>query len=135
MTEQSNILNEVKNFYVNLYIKNIEQGCNSTNFSNGPQKTCKQGEILPVSHKKRELCQKDITGEIQKAVLTFENNKSQGIDGLMGEFYKTFLEILVKDLQELYTEISEIGRMPDSIQQAVITCIYKKRDMEDITNW
>ena len=90
---------------------------------------------MPVSHKKRELCEKDITEEIQKAILTFENNKSQGTDGLMGEFYKTFLEILVKDLQELYTEISEIGRMPDSIQQAVITCIYKKRDMEDITNW
>ena len=38
LTEQSNILNEVKNFYVNLYIKNIEQRCNSTNFSNGPKK-------------------------------------------------------------------------------------------------
>ena len=25
--------------------------------------------------------------------------------------------------------------MPDSMRQAVTTCIYKKGDMEDITNW
>ena len=43
--------------------------------------------------------------------------------------------MLLKDLQELYREISEIGRMPDSMWQAVITCIYKKGDIEDITNW
>ena len=39
------------------------------------------------------------------------------------------------DLQELYSEISEIERMPDSMRQVVITCIYKKGEMEDITNW
>ena len=43
--------------------------------------------------------------------------------------------MLVNDLQELYKEISEIGRMPDGIRQALIICIYKKGDMEDITNW
>ena len=100
----------------------------------------KQGEMLrklskTVSRQNRQICEKDITtDEIRKAILTFENNKSPGNDGLTGEFYKTFSEILVNDLQELYREISEVGRMPDSMRQAVITCIYKKGDIEDITN-
>ena len=89
-----------------------------------------------VSRKNRQVCEKNITtAEIQNAVSTFENNKSPGNDGLTGEFYKTFSEMLLNDLQQLYTEISEVGRMPDSMRQAVITCIYKKGDIEDITNW
>ena len=101
----------------------------------------KQGEMLrklskTVSRQNRQICEKDITtDEIRKAILNFENNKSPGNDGLTEEFYKTFSEIFVNDLQELYREISEVGRMPDSMRQAVITCIYKKGDIEDITNW
>ena len=46
-----------------------------------------------------------------------------------------FLLTLQADLKELYSEISEKGRMPESMRQAVITCIYKNGKMEDITNW
>ena len=81
-------------------------------------------------HQNREICEK----EIQKAISTFDN-KSTGNDNPKGEFYKTFFETLVNDIQELYKEISEIGRMPDGMPQALIICIYKKGDMEDITNW
>ena len=42
---------------------------------------------------------------------------------------------LQDDLKELYNEISEKGRMPEIMLQAVLTCIYKKGKMEDITNW
>ena len=138
-------LNEVQNFYANLYAKNSEQdicGRNSSTPSDSVQKTRKQTEMLrklykTVSPQNRQLCEKDITTvEIQKAMLTFQNNKSLGNDGLTGEFYKTFSsEMLLTDLQELYKEISEIGRMSDSMRQAVITFIYKKGEMEDITNW
>ena len=38
-------------------------------------------------------------------------------------------------MKELFEEISAIGRMPESMRQAVITCIYKKGKMENITNW
>ena len=104
-------------------------------------KKSKQNQMLRklskiVSRKNRQLCEKEIKPEeIQKAILTFQNNKSPGNDGLTPEFYKTFSDILRTDLQELYNEISEIRRMPDSMRQAVITCICKKSEMEDITNW
>ena len=51
---------------------------------------------------------------------------------------QNFIKLLLTlqaDLKELYSEISEKGRMPESMRQAVITCIYKKVKMEDITNW
>ena len=38
-------------------------------------------------------------------------------------------------MKELFEEISAIGTMSESMPQAVITCIYKKGKMEDITNW
>ena len=143
LTKQTEVLDEVKNFYAKLYAKNTEQdscGRNRATLFDGALKMRKQGEMLrklskTVSRQNRQICEKDITtDEIRKAILTFENNKSPGNDGLTGEFYKTFSEILVNDLQELYREISEVGRMPDSMRQAVITCIYKKGDIEDITN-
>ena len=144
LTEQAEILNEVKNFYANLYAENSKQdfcGRNRSSYTNGAQKKRKQEEMLrklskTVSRENRELCEKALnTEEIKKAILTFENNKSPGNDGLTAEFYNTFLDILLKDLQELYGEISEKGRMPDTMRQAVITCIYKKGEIEDITNW
>ena len=143
LTKQTEVLDEVKNFYAKLYAKNTEQdscGRNRATLFDGALKMRKQGEMLrklskTVSRQNRQIREKDITtDEIRKAILTFENNKSPGNDGLTGEFYKTFSEILVNDLQELYREISEVGRMPDSMRQTVITCIYKKGDIEDITN-
>ena len=73
--------------------------------------------------------------DIEQAIKSFQNNKSSGNDGLTTEFYKTFFDILQNDMTQLYKEISEKGKMPDSMRQAVITCIYKKGDMRDIANW
>ena len=87
-----------------------------------------------VSRQNRAICEKDVTEEIRKVISTFENNKSPGNDGLTGESYKTFT-VLINNLKELYSQISNLGEMPDSTRQAVITCIYKKGDMEDTTNW
>ena len=87
-----------------------------------------------VSRQNRAICEKDVTEEIRKVISTFENNKSPGNDGLTGESYKTFA-VLINDLQQLYSQISILGEMTDSTRQAVITCIYKKGDMEDTTNW
>ena len=136
LTDQKEILSEVRNFYSNLYSEN-SCGRISTN----PQKTNKQNEMLrkiskTVSRQNKNKCELPFhLTEIRKAIATLENNKSPGNDGLTAEFYKTFTDILQEDLKDLYNEISEIGRMPESMRQAVITCIYKKGKMEDITNW
>lgn len=100
----------------------------------------KQDELLrkiskAVSRENKQHCKEPFnTNEIREAISTLENNKSPGNNRLTAEFYKTFT-FLQDDLKELYQEILLIGRMPKSIWQAVITCIYKKRKMQDITNW
>ena len=81
-----------------------------------------------ISPKNRRDCNQEITvAEIEKAIKSFENNKSPGNDGLPVEFYKTFNEILKTDLHKLYIEISQLGEIPGSMWQAVISCLYKKR--------
>ena len=71
----------------------------------------------------------------RKAIKHFESNKSPDNDGLPVEFYKTQNEILKTDLRKLYIEIFQLEETPRSIRQAVISCLYKKGDREDITNW
>ena len=71
-------------------------------------------------------CDQEITvAEIEKVVKSFENNKSPGKDGLPPEFYKAFNNIFKTDLHKLYIEISQLGEMPRSMRQAVISCLYK----------
>ena len=85
-----------------------------------------------VSPKNRRECDQEITvAEIEKAMRSFENNVSPGNDGLPAGFYKTFKA----DLHKLYIEIFQLGEMPRSMWQEVISCLYKKGDREDITNW
>ena len=84
---------------------------------------------------RREYDQEKTVAEIEKTVKSSENNKSPGNDGLPAELYKTFNEILKTDLDKLYIKISELGEMSRSIRQAVISCLYKKGDREDIANW
>ena len=89
-----------------------------------------------ISPKKRRECNQEITiSETEKAIKSFENNKPPGNDGLPAEFYNIFTEILKTDLHKLYIEISQLGQMPRSMRQVVISCLYKKGDREDITNW
>ena len=186
LTDHNEILDEVKNYYEQLYSeKQYVNFSNSTsifnpeisnsntnfnpktsqentsnfnvdlnpNFSNsytifnplGETQTLEkirlQNELLRKVNKKistenKRECEKDITlDDIVKAIKSFDNHKSPGNDGLPAEFYKTFINVLKPDLFKLYTEISQKEEMPASMRQAVISCLYKKGDREDITNW
>ena len=89
-----------------------------------------------ISAENKLKCKKDIeTKDIVQAIKSFQNNKSPRNDGLTVEFYKSFFDILQNDLKQLYGEISGKRKMPESMQQAVVTCINKKGNMQDITNW
>ena len=97
LTNQKDILNEVKNFYANVYAENPQEmdlcGRISTTSSNGAQKTCKQKHMLQkisktFSPQNKQVCEEPLTiQEIKKAISTLENIKSPGNDGLTGEFY------------------------------------------------
>ena len=45
-------------------------------------------------------------------------------------YLQNFIKLLIlkTDLHKLYIEIFQLGKMPRSMQQAVISCLYKEGD-------
>ena len=66
---------------------------------------------------------------------SMKSGKSPGTDGLTSEFYKAFWEILGKDLHDTMSFCLDRGEMTPTQRHAVITCLYKKGDKEQISNW
>ena len=95
LTTNSEILEECKNYFQNLYTK---------------QKTCEKTQNLLlkyISHKitneqNNKLTKQIEITEIKEAIQSMENGKSPGLDGIPIEFYKEFIEIIKKDLQKTY---------------------------------
>ena len=65
-----------------------------------------------------------------------KNGKSPGNDGLTKEFYVCFFNEIFNYLLNALKESFNIGQLPTSQRQAVITLIEKKeRDKRLIKNW
>ena len=77
-------------------------------FSAQPCDEAAQNAFLSVPFPKlsecdRESCDRDLTEEeLRKAVLSMENDKSPGIDGLTNNFYKHLWPILGEKLTQVY---------------------------------
>ncbi|XP_064410547.1 LINE-1 reverse transcriptase homolog isoform X1 [Latimeria chalumnae] len=86
-----------------------------------------EGVELPVlPEESRQCLEAPITkGEIVTAIRNINNGKSPGEDGFPIEFYKTYMEHITPLLLEVYQEIQEKGRLPDSMNRAMITLIPK----------
>ena len=66
---------------------------------------------------------------MQQALLTMENGKSPGIDGMPIEFYKEFFELLKKDLQGIFNNVLfEQKITPKTWNQAIISLIPKQTE-------
>ena len=50
--------------------------------------------------------------ELKTAISDMENNKSPGEDGLTAEFYKTFSDLLIPILVDVYNNIFLQGKLP-----------------------
>lgn len=71
--------------------------------------------------------------EIQRAITSLKNNKAPSPDGLPGELYKKFNEILCPYLMTMFTQAHTDGVLPPTLTEAVITMIYKKgKDPEEV---
>ena len=74
------------------------------------------------------LCENNLTeDELLISLKSIQNNKTPGNDGLMKEFYETFLNEIKHVFLKSLKQVKEKGQLSISQRQAVITLIEKKR--------
>ena len=69
------------------------------------------------------------------AINKLKADKSPGEDGLTGEFYKSFKDVIIKPLTEIINSIWIQGNQPPSHKNALIKLLYKKEDHRKLKNW
>ncbi|MBY0580759.1 MAG: reverse transcriptase family protein [Rickettsiales bacterium] len=128
-TEPKEILTEFENYYKNLYKhKENDKLSQISLFSNAM--------VKKISKDENKMLEKEILEcEIKQSLWQMKNNKSPGSDGLTIEFYKCFFDIIKKDLTKSINNVLITGEMSNSQKEALITCIFKKGNKNDICNW
>lgn len=64
--------------------------------------------------------------EIKEHILKLKDNKSPGVDGYTGEYYKTFVNELTPVLCRVYNYALTEGNSPGSWSDAVISVIHEE---------
>ena len=81
-----------------------------------------------LSDSDREGCECELAeSEVKAAISSLSNNKSPGSDGLPGEFYKHFSEMLCPILLKVYREMERLGTISESMSTGLITALYKNK--------
>ena len=81
------------------------------------------------------LDQRISENEIADSISYLKNNKSPGIDGIPGEFYKTCSHVLIPLLFKLFNLIFENGIFPSSWCDGIICPIFKSGDKCQAKNY
>ena len=77
-----------------------------------------------------------IKKEIYNSLISFENNKSPGNDGLTKEFYCTFWDDIKDTITKSLKESKQMKYLCASQQQAIIKFLEKtNKDKRYISNW
>ena len=131
MTEQSDILNEVKSFYEHLFSKSANTSdlelANLLENSTYPKLSTVESDRLEC-----EL----LLPEISKALQNMKNGKTPGIDGFPVEFFKVFWNKLKDFVLRAYNWSYKMGNMTITLRQCVISCIPKgNKSRTLLKNW
>lgn len=71
------------------------------------------------------MCSPITANEIISKINKLKNNRSQGVDGFPGEYYKIFVSELAPILCQIYNYALNKGDPPKSLSEAIITVIHK----------
>ena len=125
ISDPTEIVNVVKEFYAPLY---KEEPVDSN-----LQDTLLQKINKRLSKTEKNICENPLTLEqINTALKTMVNGKSPGIDELPCEFYKIFWKSLGK---HVINSCFDNKSLTPSQRIALIPCLIKKDDRENIQNW
>ena len=128
ISEQENILEEVHNFYNNLYsFKNVQD----INLDHR-----KTGAVTLNEEENQKLEGEISLTEIATTLKNMKNNKSPGPDGFTTEFFKFFFIDIGQFLRRSFNESFTSGSLPITQYQGVITCIPKEgKPKQFLKNW
>lgn len=73
--------------------------------------------------------------ELTTAVGQMAYGQAPGLDGLSTDFYKHFLRGLGADLWEVLQECTQMGLLPTSCRNTVLSLIPKKGDLALLNKW
>lgn len=120
VVEAPDILGVLKEFYVSLYSSRSE---GSAEDLAGYLSEIPTSRLSPES---MQLLDRPITiEELERALQQTPNEKAPGSDGLPGEFYKIYADLLLPQLLMVFNEALESGTLPASMNEAIIVLILK----------
>ena len=117
ISDQDQILKEQMKFYQNLYAQDT-----TVQFKLKPE----NGERT-LSDTEQQLCEQPFSkDEFFDALMTMKPNKVPGLDGFTIEFYRKFWKIISSNLIKMYQHSFELGILPESVRQGLISLLPKK---------
>ena len=124
-TGKQDILNEIQNFYQDLYT--------SHNIPDTNIIKCLENFNPPTLNEdqKEKIGSLIKDEEIDEAIKSLDLNKSPWIDGITAEFYQNFWPILTPILAELYNNFFLHNNLTKKFKQGIITLIFKNKDSRD----
>eukprot|EP00962_Isochrysis_galbana_P019869 scaffold5791_cov117-Isochrysis_galbana.AAC.1 len=121
------ILKELRKYYSWLYSEKPSLE------NEAPLKTLRD---RPLQESDIKLMERPVTlYECRQAIHRLGLAKSAGPDGLPAEFYKSFEELVVRDLHNTFLEAHATGALPPTMREGDIVLLYKKGDSRDPRNY
>ena len=131
ITDPGDILSYLRNFYSSLYKRQSNKTVNEflEYFENL--------NLPRLNDAEKAVCKGTLTEkECLEALLTMQNNKSPGNDGLTKEFYVCFFNGISTYPTDALNPSFAYGQLSNSQRQAIITLIEKKgKDKKYLKNW
>ena len=135
LTDELDILNEIKEYYQKLYKANEMEG----NKQNNTFGSFTKDLVVPtISEEERGEINQELTlDEISNAIKKMNNGSAPGCDGLPIEFYKTFYNEIKHILYQNYIYTFEQNVLPFSQQQGILSLLHKGKELDRtaLENW
>ena len=130
ITDQTEILQETKKYYTNLYSSKLNGNENEDVF-------LETNDLKQLNIEQQTKCEGLVNlNEMKEVLVNTKNNKSPGPDGIPMEFYKMFFNdinsFLIRSMNEAYRS----GSLSITQKQGVITCLPKgDKPKQYLKNW
>ena len=128
VTEIQYLLSETRTLYQNLY--------SADECDENEQKSFLTAEFPRLKDNEREFCEGYITEEkLRKSMVSMENDKSPGRDGLSTNFYKNLWPLIADSVTQVYNYTFRVGHLTVSQRRGIISLLFKRGDRTILKNW